>query len=472
MCWGVVSGNGQAPHASASPQRVRTGAAVQVSAAQDHACALLRNSLAVCWGADSNGELGDNGPSAAYTPVPVDLDPVTQPVAQVSAGDAANCAVLLDHTVRCWGLGGSGQLGNATTHTIARGPVVVSGLTNATRVSAGSDHVCGVMRDGAVRCWGDNRDGELGTGTSDRALMPRRVVNLAGAVQVSAGNQHTCALLSSGAVDCWGDNSREQLGNTAIMEPSSVPVPVPGLAPAIATQISAGAYHTCARLQGGTIGCWGDMMSPHLVAGITTAIQVASGDGYDCAVLSNGTVACWGSNLFGQLGNGTITPSATPVLASGITTATQVTVNAAHTCAVLPRRHGLLLGRRVLWRARQRPHRPNGGLAGPRPGRRDLSQQPHQPGHRRLPPHLRGYAERHRQLLGRGTDGELGNGMVLNNPDPTTAVGIDFAVAVAVAVGVAVGGFAGVSFAQSGASSGVAGGLAVFLLLFFLNLWL
>lgn len=165
--------------------------------------------------------------------------------------------------------------------------------------------------------------------------MPRIVVNLAGAVQVSAGAQHTCALLSSGAVDCWGDNSRDQLGNGALLEPSSMPVRVPGLAPAIATQISAGGYHTCATLQGGTIACWGDNIAPHLVAGITTAIQVAAGDGHDCAVLANGTVACWGANGDGELDNGTTTSSATPVLASGITTATQVTVGSAHTCAVL-----------------------------------------------------------------------------------------------------------------------------------------
>jgi alpha-tubulin suppressor-like RCC1 family protein len=429
-CWGLVSGDGQAPHASGNQVRVRMAAAVQVSAAQYHACALLRSGLVLCWGTDDEGQLGDNGPSSAYTPLPVDLDPVTEPVAQISAGDDVNCAVLRDHTIRCWGLGGSGQLGNATTQVIAPGPVAVSGITDSVRVSAGSDHVCAVLRDGALRCWGDNKGGELGTGTSDRALLPRTVVNLSGAAQISAGYQHTCALLSSGAVDCWGDNSRDQLGNGAIMQPSSMPLPVPGLAPAIATQISAGPYHTCARLQGGTIACWGDNIAPHLVAGITTAIQVAAGDGYNCAVLANGTVACWGANDFGQLGNGTTMPSATPVLASGITTATQVTVNAAHTCAVLQGGTVSCWGDGFYGELGNDHTGPTAGSSVPVPVVGISASNPASQvtaGYRHTCAVMQNGTV---SCWGRGTEGELGNGLKLNNPDPTTALGIDDAVAV------------------------------------------
>ena len=72
-----------------------------------------------------------------------------------------------------------------------------------------------------------------------------------------------------------------------------------------------------------------------MVSGITTAVQVAAGGEHSCAVLQNGTVACWGANGSGQLGNGTTTPSATPVLVSGITTAVRVTAGEDHTCALL-----------------------------------------------------------------------------------------------------------------------------------------
>jgi alpha-tubulin suppressor-like RCC1 family protein len=131
-------------------------------------------------------------------------------------------------------------------------------------------------------------------------------------------------------------------------------VAVPDLVPAVATQVSAGKSsspnddHVCARLQNGTVACWGandfgqlgrgttgSLPGPSLVSGITTAVQVAAGGEHSCAVLQNGTVACWGANDSGQLGNGTTTPSATPVQVSGITTATQVAAGDRHTCALL-----------------------------------------------------------------------------------------------------------------------------------------
>jgi len=52
-------------------------------------------------------------------------------------------------------------------------------------------------------------------------------------------------------------------------------------------------------------------------------------------VLSDGHVKCWGTNLWGQLGNGTTTDSATPVLVNGISNAIQVSTYFSHSCALL-----------------------------------------------------------------------------------------------------------------------------------------
>lgn len=41
-------------------------------------------------------------------------------------------------------------------------PVPAPTLTGATQVSVGGRHACAVVDGGAVRCWGDNNDGELG----------------------------------------------------------------------------------------------------------------------------------------------------------------------------------------------------------------------------------------------------------------------------------------------------------------------
>jgi alpha-tubulin suppressor-like RCC1 family protein len=87
--------------------------------------------------------------------------------------------------------------------------------------------------DGAIRCWGDDRYGELGNGTLSTSTAPDDVtpVSVPGLGNVSAiagGGYHTCALLSSGAVDCWGDNTYGELGNGTTTD-SSTPVRVTGL---------------------------------------------------------------------------------------------------------------------------------------------------------------------------------------------------------------------------------------------------
>jgi len=52
---------------------------------------------------------------------------------------------------------------------------VAGGLSFAA-VSGGSLHTCGVTAAGAAYCWGDNRHGELGDGTTIDRLTPVRVV--------------------------------------------------------------------------------------------------------------------------------------------------------------------------------------------------------------------------------------------------------------------------------------------------------
>ncbi len=149
------------------------------------------------------------------------------------------------------------------------------------------------------------------------------------ASQVSAGGYHTCALLSYGGVECWGENNYGQLGNNSTTN-SSTAVAVSGITTAI--QISAGKFQTCALLSSGVIDCWGrnnygqlgngtttDSRVPVQVSNITTATQLSANTSFTCALLSGGTVDCWGYNADGQLGNGTTTNSNVPVVVLPIT---------------------------------------------------------------------------------------------------------------------------------------------------------
>jgi hypothetical protein len=101
------------------------------------------------------------------------------------------------------------------------GPLVVAvapaaAATGTTVITAGATHTCALASAGSVRCWGDNVYGELGNGTTIGSATPVAVTGMpGGATAITAGfADHTCALTSVGAVKCWGYNSTGQLGTT------------------------------------------------------------------------------------------------------------------------------------------------------------------------------------------------------------------------------------------------------------------
>lgn len=79
--------------------------------------------------------------------------------------------------MQCWGSNNQGQLGNGTT-TDSPTPVAVTGLTDASTISAGREHSCATTTAGGARCWGLNTSGELGTGKSEFSAVPVEVVGL------------------------------------------------------------------------------------------------------------------------------------------------------------------------------------------------------------------------------------------------------------------------------------------------------
>jgi alpha-tubulin suppressor-like RCC1 family protein len=320
-------------------------APTHVTAGGEYTCVGLPDGTAQCTGRNGFGQHGNGTIDNSTRLGPVsDLTTATQ----VIAGDEFACALLTNGTAKCWGLGESGQRGDDSFSTFALNPVTVNGLTGAVALAAGYGHACALLSNATLRCWGENREGQLGNGTiaNPGTAHPVAVNGISGATAVATGAYHTCALLNDGSVRCWGRNHQGQLGNGTVTS-SSTPVAVSGLTQVVA--ISGGGVHTCAVVADGTVQCWGESefgqigngttatwTTPVQVTGISNAVDVSLGWRHSCALLEDGTVRCWGQNSFGQLGNGSTAHATTPVPVSGITGAVGITAGWwHHSCGLL-----------------------------------------------------------------------------------------------------------------------------------------
>ena len=215
--------------------------------------------------------LGDGTTTARTTPK--DVTGLTRGVAAVSAGGYHTCALTTAGGLKCWGSNKDGQLGDGTT-TDRNTPVDVVGLSNGVvAVSAGSGHTCALTSAGGLKCWGSNKDGRIGDGTTTDRLTPVDIRGLAsGVASVSAGSRHTCVLTRGGGLKCWGNNEDGQLGDGTFAD-RATPVNVQELGSGVAAA-SAGVSHTCAVTTAGGLKCWGSNNSGQLGDGSTGGIPL------------------------------------------------------------------------------------------------------------------------------------------------------------------------------------------------------
>ena len=289
-----------------------------IASSISHTCVSVSGAVS-CWGKSDVGQLG-NGVIGLYSVSPVFVQNINN-ATQVSVNISRSCALLLDSTVKCWGSGWKGSLGNGST-TDSSIPVAVSDINNAINISVGPSTSCATLSTGEIKCWGDNFYSQLSTSSSYSAI-PVLISSINNAVSVSVGFSHVCAIINDGTVKCWGDGSRGQIGNGAYN--NSSPTLVSNINNAIA--ISSGSNHNCALLSNNNVKCWGSNNSGQLGYGgteqnsnipkdvnINNVTSIVSGEDYTCANLSTRDIKCWGNGSYGQLGNGTTTSSYIPSL--------------------------------------------------------------------------------------------------------------------------------------------------------------
>lgn len=204
-------------------------------------------------------------------------------------------------------------------------------IVGVTQVSAGGAHTCALQDDGRVMCWGANGSGQIGDGTKIDRDVPTPVEGLPeGIVLVRAGNNASCAVDSGGRIWCWG------MYETTPTLTHQFPGGVVDLTLSMEGQLD------CALTETSGIQCWNalDGSAPDVVivpgkeaSAISAGGEHAGGE-HACGVIS-GTASCWGSNMYGQLGDGTVVSRQHPGEVLGIDgNVLTVSLGMMHSCAL------------------------------------------------------------------------------------------------------------------------------------------
>lgn len=238
-----------------------------VAAGRRYSLALKSDGTVWAWGYSDGGSLGIGG-FGYQTLVPQQVPGLTG-VKAISADPDGYTSVALLNDGTVWGFG----------YLFGYSPVQIPGLSNVVAVANAAGNVLALKSDGTVWATGDNRDGELGNGTTTSSTTPVQVQGLDNVSQISAEGYNAYALRGDGTVWSWGNNQFGQLGDGTNTD-SSIPVHV---------------------------------------AELTNVKFIAAGASHVLALRTDGKVWAWGYNWAGELGNGTTTASNVPVEVLGLT---------------------------------------------------------------------------------------------------------------------------------------------------------
>ena len=185
-CWGAGNngglGDGTTTYSTStktSPTGISDVVKISTGPGWNNQCALLGSGILKCWGLNTYGAVG-NGITLTGSDIlqltPVTAGPFPAAIQSVDLGMYHSCAVLTDGTAACWGgQGTEGKLGNGGTTSTAT-PTLVSGLTGVRQISASYYHTCAVLLDTTVKCWGRGLYGALGQGTTSDSRTPISVM--------------------------------------------------------------------------------------------------------------------------------------------------------------------------------------------------------------------------------------------------------------------------------------------------------
>jgi cysteine-rich repeat protein len=183
-CWGDSLYSSGAPMRIALSERSTDGVS-GVGHGRLHACARDEQGNVRCWGDAELGQLGEGNTEVRSGDIALSeaWAPLLGSVRSLSTGANASCVAFESGAATCWGenrLGALGlpqvtnvqdHLGDESADAASQLPAIDIGHDELVEsIATSGNHTCAILKSGRLKCWGSNRSGQLGIGTTDDAI--------------------------------------------------------------------------------------------------------------------------------------------------------------------------------------------------------------------------------------------------------------------------------------------------------------
>lgn len=335
--WGAGT-NGQLGNTSvtsrSSPVQVGTTAIwSEIHSGDFHSIGVRNSGTLWSWGNNTYGELGTGNTTQRSSPTQVGT---LGNWSKVATGNNHSLAIKTDGTLWSWGFNDNGELGLGD-RVSRSSPTQIGSDSNWAKIACGANHSLAIKTTGTLWAWGASTAGETGLGVvgigANGRLSPSQVGALSNWAEIAGGNYFTLAVKTDGTLWVWGDNPNGNLGTGNTTDYSS-PVQVGSLSnwkSVAASQGQIGNCHSLAVKTDGTLWAWGvnagalgdgtttQRNSPVQIGSLTNWKDVEAGSYLSMALKFDGTIWSWGTNANGELGIGDTTNRSSPVQIGSLT---------------------------------------------------------------------------------------------------------------------------------------------------------